>query len=59
MEKARALVNVRDINLICSFYKTYAQIEGMTRRRKSREPAGEVAFWKSEQRLATNGCSLL
>jgi len=34
MEKARALVNVRDINLICQHYKTYAQIEGMTRRRK-------------------------
>lgn len=34
MENARALVNVRDINLICQYYKTYAQIEGMTRRRK-------------------------
>ncbi len=34
MEKARALVNVRDINLICQYYKTYAHIEGMTRRRK-------------------------
>jgi hypothetical protein len=34
MEKARALVNVRDINLICQYYKTYAQIEGMARRRK-------------------------
>ena len=34
MEKARALVNVRDINLICQYYKTYAQLEGMTRRRK-------------------------
>ena len=34
MEKARALVNVRDINLICHSYKTYAQIEGVTRRRK-------------------------
>ena len=34
MEKARALVNVRDINLIYQYYKTYAQIEGMTRRRK-------------------------
>jgi len=33
MEKARALVHVRDINLICHYYKTYAQIEGMTRRR--------------------------
>ncbi len=28
MEKARALVNVRDINLICQYYKTYAQIDG-------------------------------
>jgi hypothetical protein len=34
VEKARALVNVRDINLICQYYKTYAQIEGVTRRRK-------------------------
>ena len=34
MEKARALVNVRDINLICQNYKTYAQIVGVTRRRK-------------------------
>jgi hypothetical protein len=34
MEKARALVNVRDINLICRYYRTYVQIEGMTRRRK-------------------------
>jgi hypothetical protein len=35
MEKACALVNVRDINLICQYYKTYAQIEGVARRRKS------------------------
>ena len=28
------MVNVRDINLICQYYKTYAQIEGRTRRRK-------------------------
>jgi len=34
MEKARALVNIRDINLICHSDKTYAQIEGMMRRRK-------------------------
>ena len=34
MEKARALVNVRDINLVCQYYKTYAQIEGTARRRK-------------------------
>ena len=34
MEQARALVNVRDINLICQYYKTYAQVEGQTRRRK-------------------------
>ena len=34
MEKAYALVNVRDINAICQHYKTYAQIEGETRRRK-------------------------
>jgi hypothetical protein len=33
MEKARALVNVRDINLICQYCTTYAQIEGMARRR--------------------------
>ncbi len=34
MEKAHALVNVRDINLLCQHYKTYAQIEGRARRRK-------------------------
>lgn len=28
MEKAHALVMVRDINLVCQHYKTYAQIEG-------------------------------
>jgi hypothetical protein len=33
MEKAGALVNVRDINLICRAYKTSAQIEGVARRR--------------------------
>ncbi len=30
MEKAFALVTVRDINLLCQHYKTYAQIEGQT-----------------------------
>ena len=34
MEKAFALVNVRDINLLCQHYKTYAQIEGRATRRK-------------------------
>ncbi len=34
MGKAYALVNVRDINMLCQHYKTYAQIEGETRRRK-------------------------
>jgi len=34
MAKAYALVNVRDINSLCQHYKTYAQIEGQTRRRK-------------------------
>ena len=34
MEKAYAWVNVRDINMLCQYYKTYAQIEGQTRRRK-------------------------
>ena len=34
MEKAYALVNVRDINALCQHYKTYAQIEGQARRRK-------------------------
>jgi len=32
MEKTYALVNVRDINALCQYYKTYAQIEGETRR---------------------------
>src|SRR6266571_7276102 len=34
MEKAFVLVNVRDINLLCQHYKTYAQIEGRARRQK-------------------------
>ena len=34
MENAYALVNVRDINLVCQHYKTYAQIEGRARRWK-------------------------
>jgi|GEM_PF-1639962 len=34
MEKAYALVNVRDINLLCQHYTIYAQIEGQARRRK-------------------------
>ena len=34
MEKAYALVTIRDINLLCQHYKTYAQIEGWARRRK-------------------------
>jgi hypothetical protein len=34
MEKAYTLVNIRDINLVCQHYKTYAQIEGQSRRQK-------------------------
>ena len=34
MEKEYLLVNVRDINLLCQHYKTYAQIEGQATRRK-------------------------
>lgn len=34
MEKAYALVTVRDINLLCQHYQTYAQIEGQSKRRK-------------------------
>ncbi len=34
MEKSYVLVNVRDINVLCQHFKTYAQIEGQTRRRK-------------------------
>lgn len=34
MEKAYALVTVRDINALCQHYKTYAQMEGQSRRRK-------------------------
>ncbi len=34
MEKDYALVTVRDINLLCQHFKTYAQIEGQTRRRR-------------------------
>lgn len=34
MDKAFALVTVRDINLLCQHFKTYAQIEGQARRRK-------------------------
>jgi hypothetical protein len=42
MEKARALVNVRDSNLLCQHYKTYPQIEGVARR----EHVDEMVFWK-------------
>ena len=34
MDKAFALVTVRDINLLCQHFKTYAQIEGQARRQK-------------------------
>ena len=34
LEKAYALVSVRDINVLCQHFKTYAQIEGQTRRQK-------------------------
>jgi hypothetical protein len=34
MEKSYVLVTVRDINVLCQHFKTYAQIEGQTRRRK-------------------------
>ena len=34
MEKTYLMVTVRDINLLCQHFKTYAQIEGQTRRRK-------------------------
>jgi hypothetical protein len=34
MEKDHMLVNVRDINLLCQHYKTYAQIEGRATRRE-------------------------
>lgn len=38
MEKAHALVNVRDINLICQYYKTSAQVEAKSQdARSSRE----------------------
>ncbi len=33
-QQAHALVHVRDINLLCQYYKTYAQIEGWSRHRK-------------------------
>jgi len=59
MEKAHALVNVRDINLICHYYKTYAQIEGVTRRRKITRSRRRSGTWKSEQQRVTNGYSLL
>lgn len=56
MEKARALVNVRDINLICHYYKTMRRLKAEPGDIRSREPAGEMASWKSELRLVTNGC---
>ena len=34
MEQAYALVNVRDSNLLCQHYKTYALIEGKAVRRR-------------------------
>jgi hypothetical protein len=33
-QQAHALVHVRDINLLCQYYNTYAQIEGWSRHRK-------------------------
>ena len=33
-EEEYLMVTVRDINLLCQHFKTYAQIEGQTRRRK-------------------------
>jgi hypothetical protein len=45
MEKSQELVNIRDMNLICQYYKTYAEIEGMDRRRKimrSRRRSGNL-----------------
>jgi hypothetical protein len=33
-QQAHALVSTRDINLLCQYYKTYAQIEGWKRHRK-------------------------
>ena len=43
MEKARALVNVRNIILVCQYYKTYTQIEGRARRRKITRARSETA----------------
>jgi hypothetical protein len=34
VENAYLLVTVRDINLLCQHFKTYAQIEGEKRRRR-------------------------
>jgi hypothetical protein len=34
MDKPFALVTIRDINLLCQHFKTYAQLEGQSRRRK-------------------------
>ena len=59
MEKAHALVIVRDINLVCQHYKTYARLKAELQDGRSREPAGQMASWKSEQWLVTNGCSPL
>ena len=49
MEKAHALVIVRDINLVCQHYKTYARLKAELQDGRSREPAGQLASWKSEQ----------
>jgi hypothetical protein len=46
MEKAHALVIVRDINLVCQHYKTYARLKAELQDGRSREPAGQMASWK-------------
>src|ERR1700730_16803068 len=55
MEKAHALVMGRAINLVCQHYKTYARLKAELQDGRSREPAGQIASWESEQWLVTNG----
>ena len=46
MEQAYALVNVRDINLLCQHYKTYALIEGKAVRRRITRARRQKVSWK-------------
>jgi len=56
MGLARALVNVRDINMICQEYgKVYACVEGKSAAARSTGHAGDKGSWKCERLPVMNG----